>query len=79
MKRYTNILMLLILIIPGKSLLAQETWSLQRCINYALENNIQIKQQSVAVDYQENQVNQARYDRLPNLNGQLANNYNFGR
>jgi outer membrane protein len=58
---------------------AQETWSLQRCIDYALENNIQIKLQGLSVDYQKNQLNQAKSDRLPNLNGQIGNNYNYGR
>jgi len=58
---------------------AQESWPLQKCIDYALENNIQIKQQEVTVKYQENQLNQSKRDRLPNLNGQFSNNYNFGR
>ncbi len=58
---------------------AQDTWSLQQCIGYALENNIQIKQQVLAVDYQKIQHEQARSDRLPGLNGQIGNNYNFGR
>ena len=58
---------------------AQETWSLQQCIDYALENNIQIKQQKIAVEYQENQVDQSKFDRLPGFNGQLGNNYNYGR
>jgi outer membrane protein len=54
-------------------------WSLQQCVDYALENNIQIKQQVLGTDYQQNQVNQAKSDRLPNLNAQLGNNYSFGR
>ncbi len=58
---------------------AQETWSLQKCIDYAIENNIQIKQQQLNTSYNENLLDQAGYDRLPNLNGSLSNNYNFGR
>jgi len=58
---------------------AQETWSLQKCIDYALENNIQIKQQTLNSQYQQNLVKQSQLDRLPNLNGQIGNNYNFGR
>ncbi|MDX1285173.1 MAG: TolC family protein, partial [Draconibacterium sp.] len=54
-------------------------WDLQKCIDYALENNIQIKQQALGTDYQQNLVNQAKSDRLPNLNGQIGNNYSFGR
>ncbi len=63
----------------GFSIQAQEKWNLQQCIDYALENNIQIRQQNLGIDYQQNQLNQAKSNRLPNLNGQLGNNYNFGR
>ena len=58
---------------------AQESWSLQKCIDYALENNIQIKQQGLNTQYNENQVSQAKSDRLPNLNANLSNRFNFGR
>jgi outer membrane protein len=78
MKNLTAILILTFLL-PGMALKAQETWSLQRCIDYAIENNIQIKQQQLSVNYQENQMNQSRFDRLPSFNGQIGNNYNFGR
>lgn len=58
---------------------AQNTWSLQKCIDYALQNNIQIKQQQLNTNYIENQVEQAKMNRLPNLNAQLGNDYSFGR
>ena len=58
---------------------AQQTWSLQECIDYALENNIQIKRQALNTAYNENVVDQAKSDRLPNLNAGASNNYSFGR
>ena len=58
---------------------AQNSWSLQKCIDYALENNIQIKQQAIGAQFGENQVKQAKSDKLPNLNAQLGNDYSFGR
>lgn len=58
---------------------AQEKWSLQKCIEYALQNNIQIKQQSLNSDYYNNQLNQAKYNRLPNLNAGFQNNMSYGR
>ncbi|HKJ78849.1 MAG TPA: TolC family protein, partial [Prolixibacteraceae bacterium] len=58
---------------------AQETWSLQECIDYALENNIQIKRQALNTAYNENVYEQAQSDMLPNLNAGLSNNYSFGR
>jgi outer membrane protein len=57
----------------------QNVWSLQKCIDYALENNIQIKQRQINSTYYENQLNQAKSARLPNLNAQIGNDYNFGR
>jgi outer membrane protein len=79
MKKYIQTVLIILLLLTGKQLASQESWSLQRCIDYALENNIQIKQQRLSVNHQENQLNQARYDRLPGLNGQMGNNYNYGR
>ena len=58
---------------------AQNIWSLQKCIDYAIENNIQIKQQELGTEYGENQVKQAKSDKLPNLNGNISNEYSFGR
>ena len=58
---------------------AQNVWSLQKCIEYALENNIQIKQQQLNTQYYENQVSQAKANRLPNLNIQFGNDNSFGR
>ena len=78
MKNLTAIC-ILIFLFPCNPLKAQETWSLQQCIDYAIENNIQIRQQQISVNYQENLVNQSKFDRLPNLNGQIGNNYNYGR
>jgi outer membrane protein len=58
---------------------AQEVWSLEKCINYAQDNNIKIKQGIITTDYQKNQLKQAKYSRLPNLNGSVSQNLNFGR
>jgi len=58
---------------------SQNVWSLQKCIDYALENNIQIKQQEINTNYYENQLSQAKSNRLPNLNAQIGNDNSFGR
>ncbi|HLN74151.1 MAG TPA: TolC family protein [Prolixibacteraceae bacterium] len=58
---------------------AQETWSLQKCINYALENNIQVKQQALSTEYYTNQRDQAKNNRLPNLNANVQNYSSYGR
>jgi outer membrane protein len=68
-----------ILLSLGNITFAQESWSLQKCIDYALENNIQIQQQALNTEYYQNQVSQAKSNRLPNLNAGVSNNFNFGR
>jgi outer membrane protein len=58
---------------------AQDVWSLEKCINYAIKNNIQIKQGEVATNYQKNLLKQSKNARLPNLNGQVSQNWGFGK
>lgn len=80
MKQISRLLLaaiLLLVVFTGAQ--AQQTWSLQKCIEYALQNNIQIKQQALNSEYYNNQLNQAKLNRLPNLNASLGNNMNFGR
>lgn len=58
---------------------AQEIWSLERCINYAHENNIMIKQQELSTQIGENALMQSRMNRLPSLNANTQQNFNYGR
>lgn len=58
---------------------AQKKWSLQDCVNYALDNNIRIKQSRINTLYSENQLNQSKYDLLPNLNATMGYGVSFGR
>lgn len=58
---------------------AQEKWSLEKCIAYALENNIVIKQYQLNTEYQENELSQAKYNRLPSLSASVSQNVRFGR
>ena len=76
MKRLIILIAIVALFVQGR---AQEKWSLQKCIDYALENNIVIKQQQLNTEYQENQLNQAKYNKLPNLGASLGQGVSFGR
>lgn len=58
---------------------AQEKWTLEKCIDYALKNNIQIKQQELNSKYSENNLTQSKLSLLPNLNGNTSQNYSWGR
>ena len=76
MKKLLTILFAGLLFLQGQ---AQEKWSLQKCIDYALANNIVVKQCKITTDYQQNELNQAKNNRLPNLNANVSQDYNFGR
>ena len=58
---------------------AQETWNLQRCINHAIEHNLSIKQKEAARDQSKVELNTAQWSRMPNLNGNIGQSFNFGR
>ncbi len=47
---------------------AQNNWTLEQCINYALQNNIQIKRQELQTESTKKDYTQSKIDLLPNLN-----------
>lgn len=57
----------------------EKVWSLEDCIRYAIDNNIQIRQQVLQTRLQENTLEQSKLSLLPTLNGQASHNYSFGR
>lgn len=68
------------IILPHGNLFSQQKeWSLEECIRYALENNIQIKQQFIQTEYQKNSLALSKLSLLPTINGSATNNYSFGR
>lgn len=72
-------LILFLLVIFSANIFAQESWTLEQCINYAIENNIQVKQQALNTQVSENNLKRSRLDLVPNLNGNIGRNYSFGR
>jgi len=77
-----KILLFIIAFIPASLGLIhpqEKVWSLQECIKYAIDNNIQIKQQVLETRFQENTLEQSKLNLLPSLNGYATHNYSFGR
>ncbi len=58
---------------------AQKKWSLEDCIKYALDNNIQIKQSQLSAKSDKISALQSKLGVLPNINGSASHNYNWGR
>ncbi|TLX73918.1 TolC family protein [Labilibacter sediminis] len=78
MIKKTVFALLAIMLVSQGVISAQEAWSLEKCINYAFENNISIKRQKVNAEYQENQLKQSKNDRLPDLGASTDYGVNFG-
>lgn len=76
MKQAILFISLLLISIGGK---AQERWSLRRCIDYAIEHNINIRRTANAVEQSAVEANTAKWARLPNLNGSAGQSWNWGR
>ena len=56
-----------------------EEWSLRKCVAYAIEHNISIKQRENVKRQQQLQLSNAKNSRLPNLDGSVSQNFSFGR
>ena len=75
-----RLILLMVAILPGL-IMAQPSgsWSLEDCINYALTNNVDIKQQMLNIQYAETDLTQSKLDMLPDLNGYVSHGYNWGQ
>lgn len=58
---------------------AQERWSLRQCIDYAIDHNIDIRKAANTAEQESVSVNTAKWARLPNLNGNAGQSWNWGR
>lgn len=58
---------------------AQEKWSLQRCIEYAISHNIDIQTSYLDIEDQKIDLNTKKMSRLPDLNGGVGQGFGFGR
>jgi outer membrane protein len=58
---------------------ATPVFSLTDCIDYAIENNVQMRQSRLAIEASMVRLNQSKADVLPQVNGRLNGNSNFGR
>lgn len=57
---------------------AQEKWTLRQCIDYAVENNIEIRQTELSVEAAEVDLNTTRNSRLPDLRAGASHSFSWG-
>lgn len=79
MYNFFKICLLFILLDPGKVSFAQENWNLDRCIKYALENNLALQDQMFNIEIQQTNLAKARNQRFPGISAETDMYEGFGR
>jgi len=74
-----SIILSIVLLATGFSVAAQQAWSLENCLQYAMENNIQIKQSVLNTEYNENLLKQSKLGQIPSLSGSANYSASWGR
>ena len=79
-KNYKNLKFIIILqILLGVPVSAQNKWTLKQCIDYATEHSINIKQQKNAVNKLNEETKSLKNSYLPDLNLSTSQKFDFGR
>ncbi len=63
----------------SSSAIPQQIWTLEDCINYAFDHNLDIKKQILTVELNKKQLLQSGLNMLPNLNANATNVWNWGQ
>jgi outer membrane protein len=79
MRRILNFAGLLCLLVTTSEIRAQKTWTLEECINYAHDNNLDLKRQQLQSRTASNNYNWSRAQALPTANAFAGYRFNKGR
>jgi len=71
--------MVICTIAKGQSDVPVKAWSLQECVDYAIRNNMQVKQGHLNTKVEEVTLTQSKANLLPNLNANTSYSHNVGR
>ena len=74
-------ILLFLVFVGGTShpLFSQKTWSLEECVQFATENNLNVQKSELARKREAILLKQSQLERIPSLNGFASHSYNFGR
>ncbi len=78
-KQFLFVIPFFIFLFFGKSASAQQQWSLEDCINYAFDHNLQIKQSRLDVESSSEDLQQSKLSMLPSFNANVSHNTGWGR
>ncbi|MDR1738103.1 MAG: TolC family protein [Candidatus Symbiothrix sp.] len=74
-----KIMFLLTALLLTVGLYAQKQWTLEECIQYAIDHNITVKQMALQRENAATNLQTSQMSRLPNLNANVGQNWSFGR
>lgn len=72
-------MMSLLFCLPAGAQEPDRQWTLEECIRYAIENNIDLKQRELERKSREVDLHTSKYSWLPDLNASVSENLGFGR
>ncbi|MET0466034.1 MAG: TolC family protein [Chitinophagaceae bacterium] len=75
----TRCIQLVICLFAVTTCFAQEKWDLQQCVDYALKNNISVRQADIQARIYALTYQQSKLSQLPTVNLQINGGYQFGR
>ncbi len=73
-----KVFLLLLVCIPQFAT-AQKVWTLQECVEYAVENNLQVRQSAINSEISGNEQKNRLFNMFPSLNASGSYNHNYGR
>ena len=78
-KVFTTLSLVLIIASQVGAQNASKVWGLQECIDYALENSLNVQRSENNVESRLIDKKQAKFSMIPSLNGNASVGYNWGR
>ena len=70
---------LIVLLLIGSSSFAQEKWDLRKCVEYAMQNNISVKQADLQIRFAQLDFQQSKMSQYPGANLSSSLGYSAGR
>ncbi|MCK5857601.1 MAG: TolC family protein [Bacteroidales bacterium] len=74
-----KLILLALVLLLIQSAKAQKKWTLEQCIEYALQHNIEIKQKELSLKIQESSVRQSKASLLPTITANGSDVINWGK
>lgn len=72
-----SILLIILAVISSFSQQSNKVWTLEECVDYAVQNNISVKQTELSSELLEAEVTRAKMNFYPNVSGSVGADYGF--